>query len=59
MKTKTKRTGSRSWSVTDARANFRKLLELAKKQGPQTISRKGHAIATITAGGGGGRKSAR
>jgi prevent-host-death family protein len=52
VKKKTKRSsGSRSWSVTDARANFRKILELAKKNGPQTISRNGHAIATISAAG--------
>ena len=60
MKRKTKKSGgSRSWTVTEARANFRKLLELAKKQGPQTVSRNGHPIATISASGGGGRKSAR
>jgi prevent-host-death family protein len=53
VKQKSKRSGSRSWSVTDARANFRKILELAKKNGPQTISRNGHAIATISAAGGG------
>jgi prevent-host-death family protein len=41
--------GGRSWTVTEARANFRKLLELAKKSGPQTVSRNGHAIATISA----------
>ena len=59
MKQKIKRSGtSRSWGITEARANFRKLLELAKKKGPQTISRNGHAIATISAAGG-GRKSAR
>jgi prevent-host-death family protein len=56
VKKKTKRSSSpKSWSVTDARANFRKLLELAKKQGPQTISRNGHAIATISAAGRKGR----
>jgi prevent-host-death family protein len=60
VKTKSKRSsGSRSWSVTDARANFRKILELAKKNGPQTISRNGHAIATIAAASGGGRKAGR
>ena len=41
--------GGRSWTVTEARANFRKLLELARKNGPQTVSRNGHPIATITA----------
>lgn len=52
MKKKTKKSssgGGRSWTVTEARANFRKLLELAKKSGPQTVSRNGHPIATISA----------
>jgi len=52
VKRKTKKSGgSRSWTVTEARANFRKLLELAKKSGPQTVSRNGHPIATISASG--------
>lgn len=53
MRKKTKKSsgGHRSWTVTEARANFRKLLELARKQGPQTVSRNGHAIATISAAG--------
>ena len=53
MKRKTKKSGSspRSWTVTEARANFRNLLEKAQKQGPQTISRNGHPIAQIVAAG--------
>jgi prevent-host-death family protein len=43
--------GRSSWTVTEARANFRNLLDKAHKQGPQTISRNGHPIATITAAG--------
>lgn len=46
---KSKSGGGRDWTVTEARANFRKLLELARKSGPQTVSRNGHAIATISA----------
>jgi prevent-host-death family protein len=53
VKRKTKKsTGARSWTVTEARANFRNLLDKAQKQGPQTISRNGHPIATVTAAGG-------
>ena len=59
MKRKTKKSAGSSrssWTVTEARANFRNLLDKAHKQGPQTISRNGHPIATITSAGGGGRK---
>jgi antitoxin (DNA-binding transcriptional repressor) of toxin-antitoxin stability system len=60
VKRKSKKSGSTrsSWTVTEARANFRNLLDKAQKQGPQTISRNGHPIATIAAAGG-GRKSGR
>jgi prevent-host-death family protein len=35
------------WTVTEAKANFSKLLDRAHSEGPQTITRKGRTAAVV------------
>jgi prevent-host-death family protein len=37
----------RSWTVTEAKAKFSELIERARVQGPQTITRKGQPAVVV------------
>jgi prevent-host-death family protein len=40
---------SRTWTVADAKAKFSEVIELARSQGPQTITRNGRTAVVIVA----------
>jgi prevent-host-death family protein len=39
--------GSQSWTVAEAKAKFSEIIERAMSEGPQTITRNGHAAAVV------------
>lgn len=40
-------TAADTWSVADAKARLSELLDTVGRDGPQTISRRGHAVAVV------------
>jgi prevent-host-death family protein len=38
---------SQSWTVAEAKAKFSEIIERAMSEGPQTITRNGHAAAVV------------
>jgi len=41
--------GTQNWTVAEAKAKFSEVLERARSEGPQTITRKGRTAAVIVA----------
>ncbi len=41
--------GTRSWTVAEAKAKFSQLLDKAKSEGPQKITKHGHTTAVVVA----------
>ena len=39
--------GSQSWTVAEAKAKFSEIIERARAEGPQTITRNGHTAAVV------------
>lgn len=39
--------GTQHWTVAEAKAKFSEVIERARSEGPQTITRNGHAAAVV------------
>ena len=50
--------GQRTWTITDAKAKFSEVINRARTDGPQTITRNGH-ITVVVVSAESGRKSHR
>lgn len=51
--------GTHAWTVAEARAKFSEVIDRAKSQGPQTITRNGRNTAVVVATDEGERKTKR
>ncbi len=39
--------GTQNWTVAEAKAKFSEIIERARSEGPQTITRNGHTAAVV------------